>query len=338
MKAVAYRHSLPIDDPQSLLDVELPDPVVQGRDLLVKVEAVSVNPVDTKIRKRVDPQGADKVLGWDAAGTVVAVGADVTLFKPGDAVYYAGAIDRSGSNAALQLVDERIVGRKPATLDFAQSAALPLTTITAWELLFDRLGVPRGSTPRSGVVLVVGGAGGVGSMAIQLARRLTNFIVVATASRDDSRAWASDMGAHHVADHRADLAAAVKAVAPQGVDYVLSLTHTEQHFPALVELLKPQGKLGLIDDPATPLDIGLMKSKSLSLHWEFMYTRSLHHTEDMQAQHRILNEASDLVDAGVLRTTLRENLGAINATNLRRAHAQLESATTIGKLVLGGFE
>jgi len=198
--------------------------------------------------------------------------------------------------------------------------------------------VPRGSTPRSGVVLVVGGAGGVGSMAIQLARRLTNFIVVATASRDDSRAWASDMGAHHVADHRADLAAAVKAVAPQGVDYVLSLTHTEQHFPALVELLKPQGKLGLIDDPATPLDIGLMKSKSLSLHWEFMYTRSLHHTEDMQAQHRILNEASDLVDAGVLRTTLRENLGAINATNLRRAHAQLESATTIGKLVLGGFE
>lgn len=338
MKAVAYRHSLPIDDPQSLLDVELPDPVVQGRDLLVKVEAVSVNPVDTKIRKRVDPQGADKVLGWDAAGTVVAVGADVTLFKPGDAVYYAGAIDRSGSNAALQLVDERIVGRKPATLDFAQSAALPLTTITAWELLFDRLGVPRGSTPRSGVVLVVGGAGGVGSMAIQLARRLTNFIVVATASRDHSRAWASDMGAHHVVDHRADLAAAVKAVAPQGVDYVLSLTHTEQHFPALVELLKPQGKLGLIDDPATPLDIGLMKSKSLSLHWEFMYTRSLHHTEDMQAQHRILNEASDLVDAGVLRTTLRENLGAINATNLRRAHAQLESATTIGKLVLGGFE
>ena len=338
MKAVAYRHSLPIDDPQSLLDVELPDPVVQGRDLLVKVEAVSVNPVDTKIRKRVDPQGADKVLGWDAAGTVVAVGADVTLFKPGDAVYYAGAIDRSGSNAALQLVDERIVGRKPATLDFPQAAALPLTTITAWELLFDRLGVPRGSTPRSGVVLVVGGAGGVGSMAIQLARRLTNFIVVATASRDDSRAWASDMGAHHVVDHRADLAAAVKAVAPQGVDYVLSLTHTEQHFPALVELLKPQGKLGLIDDPATPLDIGLMKSKSLSLHWEFMYTRSLHHTEDMQAQHRILNEASDLVDAGVLRTTLRENLGAINAANLRRAHAQLESATTIGKLVLGGFE
>ncbi len=337
MKAVAYRRSLPIDDAQSLLDVELPEPVAQGRDLLVKVEAVSVNPVDTKIRKRVDPQGVDKVLGWDASGTVVAVGAEVSMFKPGDAVYYAGAIDRPGSNAALQLVDERIVGRKPSTLDFAQAAAMPLTTLTAWELLFDRLGVPRGSTARSSVVLIVGGAGGVGSMAIQLARRLTGCTVVATASREDSRAWAASMGAHHVVDHRADLVAGVKAVAPQGVDYVLSLTHTEQHFPALVELLKPQGRLGLIDDPATPLDIGLMKSKSLSLHWEFMYTRSLHHTEDMQAQHRILNEASDLVDAGVLRTTLRENLGSINASNLRRAHAQLESASTIGKLVLDGF-
>ena len=337
MKAVAYRHSLPIEDPQSLLDVDLPAPVAQGRDLLVKVEAISVNPVDTKIRMRADPQGADKVLGWDAAGTVVAVGADVSLFKPGDAVYYAGAIDRSGSNAELHLVDERIVGRKPAALDFAEAAALPLTSITAWELLFDRLRVPRGSTARSGAVLVVGGAGGVGSMAIQLVRRLTNLTVIGTASRDDSRAWVKDMGAHHVVDHRGDLVAQVKAISPTGVDYVLSLTHTEQHFPALVELLKPQGKLGLIDDPATPLDIRLMKSKSLSLHWEFMYTRSLHHTDDMQAQHVLLDEVANLVDAGVLRSTLREHAGTINAANLRRAHAQLESASTIGKLVLGGF-
>jgi zinc-binding alcohol dehydrogenase family protein len=337
MKAVAYRRNLPISDPQSLLDVELSAPVAQGRDLLVKVEAISVNPVDTKIRQRVDPQGDDKVLGWDAAGTVVAVGADVTLFKPGDSVYYAGAIDRSGSNAELQLVDERIVGRKPNTLDVAQAAAMPLTAITAWELLFDRLGVPRGSTARSGVVLVVGGAGGVGSMAIQLARRLTNLTVIGTASRDESRAWVKDMGAHHVVDHRGDLVTAVKAVAPLGVDYVLSLTHTEQHFPALVELLKPQGKLGLIDDPAELLDIRLMKSKSISLHWEFMYTRSLYHTDDMQAQHLLLNKVADLVDAGVLRSTLRENLGGINAANLRRAHIQLESASTIGKLVLSGF-
>jgi zinc-binding alcohol dehydrogenase family protein len=337
MKAVAYRQVLPVTDEQSLIDVQLPQPIPQGRDLLVKVEAISVNPVDTKVRQRANPDGTDKVLGWDASGVVVATGADVTLFKPGDAVYYAGAIDRSGSNAEFQLVDERIVGRKPSTLDFAQAAALPLTTITAWEILFDRLGVPRGSTPRSGVILVVGGAGGVGSMAIQLARRLTNFVVIGTASRADTQAWVKEMGAHHAVDHHGDLVAAVKAIAPQGVDYVLSLTHTEQHFPALVELLKPQGKLALIDDPATPPDIRLLKQKSLSLHWEFMYTRSLFHTEDMQAQHLLLNEAADLVDAGVLRTTLRENLGTINAANLRRAHQQVESASTIGKVVLSGW-
>lgn len=337
MKAVAYRQSLPITDTQSLLDVELPQPVPQGRDVLVQVEAISVNPVDTKIRQRVDPAGSDKVLGWDAAGTVVAVGADVSLFKPGDAVYYAGAIDRSGSNAQFQLVDERIVGRKPATLDAAQAAAMPLTSITAWEMLFDRLGVPRGSTPRSGVILVVGAAGGVGSMAIQLARRLTNFTVIGTASRPDTQAWVESLGAHHVVSHHGDLVGAVKAVAPQGVDYVLSLTHTGQHFAALVELLKPQGKLALIDDPETPPDIRLLKQKSLSLHWEFMYTRSLFHTDDMQAQHRLLNEVADLVDAGVLRSTLRDTLGTINAANLRRAHAQLESASTIGKLALSGW-
>jgi len=337
MKAVAYRQILPITDPQSLLDVELPEPVPQGRDLLVKVEAISVNPVDTKVRKRTDPAGTDKVLGWDASGTVVAVGADVSLFKPGDAVYYAGAIDRSGSNAQMQLVDERIVGRKPSTLDFAQAAAMPLTTITAWELLFDRLNVPRGNGGRHRVILVMGGAGGVGSMAIQLARRLTNATVIATASREDTQSWVKELGAHHVVDHHGDLLAAVKAVAPQGVDDVLSLTHTEQHFAKLVELLKPQGKLALIDDPAKPLDITLLKPKSLSLHWELMYTRSLFHTDDMQAQHQLLNEAADLVDAGVLRTTLRENLGTINAANLRRAHQQLESASTIGKIVLSGW-
>lgn len=337
MKAVAYRQILPITDPHSLLDVELAQPAPQGRDLLVQVEAISVNPVDTKVRQRANPDGADKVLGWDAAGTVVATGADVTLFKPGDAVYYAGAIDRSGSNAQFQLVDERIVGRKPGTLDFAQAAAMPLTTITAWELLFDRLNLPRGATARPRVILIVGGAGGVGSMAIQLARTLTNATVIATASREDSQAWVKALGAHHVVDHHGDLVAAVKAVAPQGVDDVLSLTHTEQHFAKLVELLKPQGKLALIDDPAKPLEINLLKQKSISLHWEFMYTRSLFHTEDMQAQHRLLNEVADLVDAGVLRTTLRENLGAINAENLRRAHQQVESASSIGKLVLSGW-
>lgn len=337
MKAVAYRRSLPTTDAECLIDVSLPEPKPGGRDLLVRVEAVSVNPVDTKIRRRVDPQGTDKVLGWDAAGTVVAVGGEVTLFKPGDHVYYAGALDRPGSNAELQLVDERIVGRKPATLDMFQAAAMPLTTITAWELLFDRFGIPRGNAARTGAVLIVGAAGGVGSMAVQLARRLTNLTVIGTASRPETQAWVRELGAHHVVDHRGDLKSQVLAAAPQGVDYVLSLTHTEQHYPVLVELLKPQGKFGLIDDPEEVLDIGLLKRRSLSLHWEFMFTRPLFQTEDMKAQHQLLNEVADLVDAGVLRTTLREHLGPIDAANLRRAHERLESGSTIGKLVLGGF-
>lgn len=336
MKAVTYRQSLPIDDPHSLLDVVLPDPPAPtGRDLLVRVQAVSVNPVDTKIRRNVDPAGADKVLGWDAAGTVVAAGPEATLFKPGDAVFYAGAIDRPGSNAELQLVDERIVGRKPATLDYAQAAALPLTAITAWELLFDRLGVARGDQHKT--LLVVGAAGGVGSMAVQIARKLTGLTVIGTASRPETQAWVRELGAHHVVDHRAGLLEPVRAVAPDGVDYVMSLTHTEQHYEALVELLNPQGKLGLIDDPATPIDIRALKRKSISLHWEFMYTRSLFHTADMLAQHRLLQEVADLVDAGALRGTQRELYGTINAANLRRAHAQLESGSTIGKIVLEGF-
>ncbi len=336
MKAVAYRQSLPIEDAQSLLDVNLPEPAApSGRDLLVRVHAVSVNPVDTKIRRNVDPQGADKVLGWDAAGTVLAVGPQASLFQPGDDVFYAGAIDRPGSNAELQLVDERIVGRKPATLDFAQAAALPLTTVTAWELLFDRLGVARGGP--GGTLLITGAAGGVGSIAVQLARQLTGLTVIGTASRAETQAWVRELGAHHVVDHRQPLVEAVRAVAPQGVDYVMSLTHTEQHYDALIELLNPQGRLGLIDDPATPIDIRAMKRKSISLHWEFMYTRSLFHTPDMLAQHRVLNEVAGLVDAGVLRGTLRENLGRIDAATLRRAHARLESGSTIGKLVLQGF-
>lgn len=337
MKAVAYRTSLPSSDPHSLIDVELPEPRPEARDLLVQVEAISVNPVDTKIRQRVDPQGADKVLGWDVAGTVVAVGSEVSLFKPGDQVFYAGAIDRPGGNAQWQVVDERIVGRKPGTLDFAAAAALPLTAVTAWELLFDRLGVPRDGTRPAGTVLIIGAAGGVGSIAVQLARKLTGATVIGTASRAESREWVLGLGAHHVVDHRGDLVSQIKAIAPQGVDYVLSLTHTEQHFAAIVEVLKPQGKLGLIDDPSTPLDVTRLKQKSISLHWEFMYTRSLFHTPDMQAQHRILNEIADLVDAGALRSTISENLGTINAANLRKAHAQLESHGTMGKVVLSGF-
>jgi zinc-binding alcohol dehydrogenase family protein len=337
MKAVAFRRPLPIDDAQSLIDVELPQPEATGRDLLVKVDAISVNPVDTKIRKSADPEGKDKVLGWDVAGTVVAVGPEVRRFKVGDAVWYAGALDRPGANSEFHVVDERLVGRKPSTLGSAEAAALPLTAITAWELMFERLGIPHGTQGRPATLLVVGAAGGVGSIAVQLARRLTGLTVIGTASRGETREWVREMGAHHVVDHAKPLVDEVRAVSPDGVDYVLSLTRTEQHYPALVELLKPHGKLGLIDDPAEPIDIRLMKRKSLSLHWELMYTRSLFHTDDMGEQGRILDEVANLVDAGAIRSTMRENLGAINAANLRRAHALLESGKTIGKVVLEGF-
>lgn len=337
MKAIAYRQPLPIEHAQSLLDVELPAPKPSGRDLLVRVEAVSVNPVDVKVRAGADPKGQDKVLGWDAAGTVLAVGPDATLFKLGDEVFYAGSLDRPGTNAEQHLVDERIVGRKPKSLSFAEAAALPLTSITAWELLFDRLGIRKGKPADAGSVLILGGAGGVGSIAIQLARRLTGLNVIATASRPETQAWARELGAHHVVDHRGAWVEQVKAIAPRGVEYVLGLTHTEDHFDAIVEALAPQGALALIDDPAKPLPINKLKAKSASLHWEFMFTRSRFQTPDMIAQHHLLNEVADLVDARVLRTTLKENLGPINAANLKRAHALLESGRALGKVVLSGF-
>ncbi|NMO14424.1 zinc-binding alcohol dehydrogenase family protein [Pyxidicoccus fallax] len=337
MKAIAYRQPLPIEHAQSLIDVELPTPKPTGRDLLVRVEAISVNPVDVKVRAGADPKGQDKVLGWDAAGTVLAVGPDATLFKPGDEVFYAGSLDRPGTNSEQHLVDERIVGRKPKSLSFAEAAALPLTSITAWELLFDRLGIRRGKPVDAGSVLILGGAGGVGSIAIQLARRLTGLNVIATASRPETQTWVRGLGAHHVVDHRGAWLEQVKAIAPRGVEYVLGLTHTEDHFDAIAEALAPQGALALIDDPAKPLPINKLKAKSASLHWEFMFTRSRFQTPDMIAQHHLLNEVADLVDSGVLHTTLKENLGRINAANLKRAHALLESGRAMGKVVLSGF-
>ncbi len=339
MKAVAYLQPLPIDHIDALLDADLPEPEPTGHDLRVRVAAVSVNPVDTKIRRGVKPAaGQPKVLGWDAVGVVDAVGDAVTLFKPGDRVWYAGDITRAGSNAELQCVDERLVGRAPATLSDTEAAALPLTAITAWELLFDRFGV----TPETrGTLLVVGGAGGVGSVLIQLARQLTALTVVATASRAATQDWVRQLGAHQVIDHRQPLAAQVQQlvdgaqIAP--VTHVASLTQTDQHWDQLVELLAPQGKIGLIDDPASPLDVMQLKRKSLSLHWELMFTRSLFHTADMQRQHELLNQVADLVDAGRVRSTLAQHFGTITAANLRRAHAQIESGTTLGKIVLEGF-
>ncbi|MBW8859547.1 MAG: zinc-binding alcohol dehydrogenase family protein [Caulobacter sp.] len=334
MKAVGFKAPSSIDLPESLIDLDLPQPVPTGRDLLVAVRAVSVNPVDTKVRaSRKAAEGQAEVIGWDAAGVVEAVGPEATLFKVGDPVFYAGAIDRPGSNAEFQLVDERIVGKKPASLSFPEAAALPLTAITAWELLFDRLGATKDS---AGALLVVGGAGGVGSILIQLARQLTGLTVIATASRPETRDWCLALGAHHVVDHAGDLVSAVKATGAGPVGLVASLTNTTDHFPALVEILAPQGRLGVIDDPKS-LDALPLKWKSISLHWEMMFARSLYQTPDMIEQHRLLDAVADLVDAGRLKTTLTQVLTPINAANLKTAHAAVESGTTRGKIVLEGF-
>lgn len=336
MKAIGYRKNLPVTDADALIDVAIDRPTPAGRDLLVRVQAVSVNPVDTKLRRNAAPADGDlRILGFDAAGVVEAVGPDVTLFRPGDAVFYAGAIDRPGTNAEFHLVDERIVGVKPASLSVAEAAALPLTAITAWEMLFDRLGLPRdGGDGQS--LLIVGGAGGVGSIAIQLARRLTKVRVLATASRPETADWVRELGAHDVIDHSRPMAEQVKALGLAGVEYVFSTTATDRHFQDLVELVAPQGRIGLIDDPE-PIDVRLLKRKSVSLHWELMFTRSLFKTGDMIAQHELLNEVSRLVDAGTLRTTLTETLGRIDAATLRKAHALIESGKARGKLVLEGF-
>lgn len=336
MKAVGYFEPLPLSHESALLDLDLSPPVPGPRDLLVQVQAVSVNPVDTKVRASSRPEpGQPKVLGWDAVGTVQAVGAQVTHFRPGDRVFYAGSIARPGTNAQLHAVDERIVALAPRTLGDGEAAALPLTSITAWELLFDRLQVPRGGGHGQSL-LITGGAGGVGSMLIQLARRLTGLTVIATTSREETRQWCLQLGAHAVIDHGRPLPAQLRELGHDSVDAVAGLTQTGLHFDALVEMLKPQGRLGLIDDPQG-LDIGKLKRKSLSLHWELMFTRSLFETADMERQRELLTEVAALVDDGSLRTTASADLGAINAHNLKRAHAVIESGQARGKLVLQGF-
>ncbi|OHX14444.1 NADPH:quinone reductase [Chromobacterium sphagni] len=337
MKAIAYYQSLPISHPEALQDVHLPEPVIGERDLLVEVKAVSVNPVDVKVRANMAPEaGQAKVLGWDAAGVVKAVGAKASLFQVGDRVWYAGALHRPGANSELHAVDERIVGRMPDSLDFESAAALPLTTITAWELLFDRLQVLANGAPSGKKLLIVGAAGGVGSIMLQLARQLTGLTVIATASRPETQAWVKDLGAHQVIDHRQPLSQELKRIGMAEVDYVASLNQTDAHFAEIVAALAPQGKLALIDDPAA-LDVSQLKRKSISLHWEFMYTRSMFATDDQIEQHKLLTELARLVDAGIVRSTAAERFGAINAANLKRAHALLESNAAKGKIVLSGF-
>ncbi len=340
MRAVGYfERGLPITDENALRDLDLPDPPAPaGRDLLVRVHAVSVNPRDAKSRNTVKATPERPVvLGYDASGVVDAVGPEATLFRPGDAVFYAGVLNRQGSNAELQLVDERIVGRKPASLDHAAAASLPLTALTAYEMLFDRLEVPRGQAGEGNAVLILGGAGGVPSIAIQLARALTALTVVATASRPESERWVRELGAQHVINHAKPLKAEVEALGlAEPLRYVFS-THTDAtSWADAAGFIAPQGRFGLIDDPE-PLDLRLMKFKSVSIHWEAMFTRPLFGTKDMIRQHEILTEVAALVDRGAIRPTATQSLGAINAANLRKAHAAIEAGRVIGKLVLAGF-
>ncbi len=338
MKAIGLRKYLPISDPESLVDFELPKPEAKGHDLLVSVRAISVNPIDMKVRAPKDGvEDPPRILGWDVAGVVGAVGSDVTLFKPGDEVFYAGSITRPGCNSEFHLADERIVGRKPKSLNFAEAAALPLTSITAWEAMFDRMGVSKDGASEGKSLLVIGGAGGVGSIAIQLAKSVGKLKVLATASRDESRNWCLELGADHVINHREDMPAQVKKLGMDGVDYVLCLNHTDGHWAAMAELVAPQGHICSVVETTEPVDLGLLMSKAASFSWELMFTRSMFGTPDMIEQHHLLNEVSRLVDAGTVRTTSAQVGGPINAASLREGHTQVETGSTIGKIVLEGW-
>lgn len=339
MRAVGFHRHLPISDPQSLVDLEIPVPVAVGRDLLVKVEAVAVNPVDTKVRAGTgNPAEPDpRILGWDAAGVVEAAGPDCSLFHPGDAVFYAGSIIRQGCNSEYHLVDERIVGHKPRRLSFSEAAALPLTAITAWEALFDRMHVSPNGDHGGRSLLILGGAGGVGSIAIQIAKRVTKLKVIATASRPASREWCLKLGADAVVDHSRDLAAQLRDIGEPLVNYVLCCNDTDRYFATMAAILAPQGAVCTIVRTRQPHDLAPLMDKSGVFAWEFMFTRPKYGTPDMVAQHELLETVADLVDTGALVTTVGKLLGRINAQNLRTAHRMLEEGHTIGKLVLEGF-
>ncbi len=335
MKAIGYRQEGPITAPNALIEFETGTPEIRPLDLLVEVRGISVNPVDVKVRARLGPEKGTKVIGYDAAGVVRKTGPEVKYFEVGDEVFYAGDFTRQGSNAELQAVDERIVGKKPKSLDFAEAAGFPLTSITAWELLFDSLAIKEGGG-KGESLLVVGGAGGVGSILIQLARKLTQLTVIATASRPETIEWVKKMGAHQVINHRESLVDQVKALGSEP-RYVASLNGTGQHFPGIVELIKPRGHIALIDDPQS-LDIASIKPKALSFSWEFMFTRSMFQTDDMEKQHELLNRVSKLIDEGTLISTVTNNLGNLTVETLKEAHRQQESGRVIGKNVLRGFQ
>jgi zinc-binding alcohol dehydrogenase family protein len=340
MKAIGFFQFLSVENPESLVDVEIPDPEPDARDLLVRVKAVSVNPVDVKVRSRLTTvEKEPKIIGWDVAGVVEGIGSEVSLFKVGDEVYYAGDITRPGCNSQYHLVDERIVGRKPASLTFEQAAAMPLTTITSWEALFDRLGVEKGSPAKQSEqsVLIIGGAGGVGSIAIQLAKKVAGCKVIATASRDESAGWCRKLGADDIINHHKPFAEEFKRIGADEVDYILCFNSTEKHIQNMADVIRPQGKICTIVETkdSQPVNINVFQGKSVGFMWELMFTRPMFQTPDMQAQHDLLNETARLLDEGVLKTTMAENYGPLTAENLRKAHGKIESGSMIGKLVLG---
>ena len=338
MKAVGLYKYLPIDLPDSLVDVEIDKPSPQGRELLVQVHAVAVNPVDTKMRSPQDKvEDIPRILGWDVAGVVEAVGTDVTLFKAGDEVFYAGSFTQPGCNSEFHIVDERIVGSKPKSLDFAHAAAMPLTSITAWESMFDRLGIDSEGADAGKHLLIIGGAGGVGSMAIQFAKQLAKLTVTVTASRPESKVWVKDLGVDHIINHYLDIPEQVQKLGISGYDYILCFNDTDEHWQSMATVVAPQGKICSIVETAGDVDLGALKSKSATFTWEFMFTRSMYETDDMIEQHNLLNQVAKLVEAGTVKTTSNTVLKPINAKNLKEAHAEIEGRHAIGKIVLEGW-
>ena len=341
MKAIAFDLSQPISESNSLIEIDIPTPKAIGRDVLVKVDAISVNPVDAKIRMRARPEkGEPKILGYDAVGTVIEAGDSCELFKQGDKVYYAGDMNRQGSNAEYQLVDERLVGKAPQSIDSAQAAALPLTSLTAFEMLFDRLQIDtkRAFQTKDNTLLITAAAGGVGSVMIQLVKALCPEVkIIATASRDESAKWCKQMGADFVINHKLGIAKEFERIGINGVSHIASISHTHEYFDDFINVIEPQGKICLIDDPATALNLQALKQKSVSLHWELMFTRSLFQTDDMIRQHHILNQVTHLIDEGKIKSTMGQHLGNISLSNLKKAHQLIETNTSIGKLVLEGF-
>ncbi|MFD2206393.1 zinc-binding alcohol dehydrogenase family protein [Kiloniella antarctica] len=336
MKAVALTHYLPIEDPNAFFDTELEKPTPSGHDILVSVKAVAVNPVDTKVRAPKDKiEETPRVIGYDASGIVESIGEDVSLFKVGDEVYYAGDITRSGTNAEFQLVDERIVGHKPKSLSHAQSAALPLTTITAYEAFFDRLGIDINGANKGESILIIGAGGGVGSIGIQLAKR-AGLSVIATASRPETTNWVKELGADHVVNHREDMVEQVRTLGMNHVDHI-AIFNDMRHWETAVELIRPQGGIVTIDDTDLPMPMAGMKVKAASLHWEFMFARAMHNTPDMIEQHKLLSYVAKEIDAGHIRTTVSDILSPINAENIRKSHALIEAGNVKGKIVLEGF-